>query len=509
MPDLFPDLAQLHFLRPWWLLVLPATALLFALVSRRDDPVRAWRDVIAPELLSHLVVGESQAGSFRPLHLLSAVLVLSSIALAGPTWELETPPIDADRAPVVIALDVSASMNRDDVAPTRLERAKQKARDLVAARAGARTGLVAYAGSAHTVLPPTDDPDVMAHYVEALSTDVMPTAGKNAGAALAEAKALLSGEEVPGAVVFLTDGIETRDRAAIAEEGQGLELMALAVGSAQGLAPVDDLFDVVGLTVDDSDVLEIADAVRNATGATESIDGRQRWRDFGFYLLYPIVALALLAFRRGFGLRWTAAALAFLFVASPSAASAFTFADLWLTPDQQGRYWFDRGDYERAAEHFVDPFWKGAACYRAADYECAEEAWATLEGPDARFDLGNARALLGDDSGAIEAYQEALAARPDWEDAKHNLALVRKRREDPGEEDPDVPPPTFDADDVKFDNEANKGTRGEVDLPALSDEQIGELWLRGLKSDPADFLRMKFAFQEEAADRARRDGGAP
>lgn len=502
-----PDFGAFHFLRPWWLLVLPATAFLFVVVSRRDDPVRPWRDVIDPELLSHLVVGEARAGTFRPVHLLTAILVLSALALAGPTWEREVPPIDADRAPVVIALDVSASMNRDDVAPSRLERAKQKARDLVAARAGARTGLVAYAGTAHTVLPPTDDPDIPAHYVAALSTDVMPVAGKNASSALARARALLAGEERPGAVVFLTDGIEARDHGAMASAGEeGVEVYALAVGPARGLAPVEDVVDVVDLTVDDSDVNEIAQGVRDSTGAIESVDGATRWKDFGFYLLYPIVGLALLGFRKGFGLRWGAAVFACGIVAAPAPASAFTFADLWLTPDQQGRYWFDRGDYERAAELFVDPFWRGAACYRADDLECATDAWSNLESPEALYDIGNAWARRGQDAAAIAAYERALAARPGWRDAEFNLALVKKRRDQPSDEE--APPPTFDADDVRFDDDENTGTRGEVDLPGLSDEQIGALWLRGLKSDPADFLRLKFAFQDEANERARAAGGA-
>ncbi len=507
MPDL-GGLALFHFLRPWWLLVLPVAGLLLWFVSRRDDPVRPWRDVIAPELLSHLVVGESRAGTFRPVHLVALLLALSAIALAGPTWERETPPVDADRAPLVIALDVSASMNRDDVAPTRLERAKQKARDLIAERAGARTGLVVYAGSAHVVLPPTEDPDILAHYIEALSTEVMPVAGKDAAAALGEARVLLAAEDVPGAVVFLSDGIETGDRAAFeAARREGLQMVALAVGPEQGLAPVAGVVDVVGLTVDDSDVVEIARDVRDATGAADRIDGGARWKDFGVYLLYPIVALALFSFRRGFGLRWSAGAAGLLIVMTPVPAAAFSFMDLWLTPDQQGRYWFDRGDYEQAAGLFVDPFWRGAACYHADDFACAVEAWSDLDSPDAIYDLGNARARQGDYEAAAEAYERALAARPEWPAAKANLALMRRNLE--RAEDPDAPPPTFDADDVKFDNDQNKGTRGEVDMAGLSDEQIGELWLRGLKSDPADFLRLKFAFQEEAAQRGKTSRGVP
>ncbi len=509
MPDA-DTLGAFHFLRPWWLAVVPVTGLLLALVTRRDDPVRPWRNVIAPELLAHLVVGESRRQRFRPVHLLATLLALSSIALAGPTWEREAPPLDADRAPLVIALDVSASMDREDVAPSRLERAKQKARDLVAARAGARTGLVAYAGSAHVVLPPTEDPDVLAHYVAALSTDVMPLAGKNASAALAEARALLASEEVPGAVAFLTDGIEAGHREALkAARRDGLSVLALSVGPEQGLVPVADVVEVVGLTVDGRDVADIARRVRAATGALDTIDRMNRWKDFGFYLLYPIVALALLSFRRGFGLRWGAAAAAFLYVWSPTPAAAFSFLDLWLTPNQQGRYWFDRGDYERAAATFEDPFWQGVACYRSGDLECATVAWSPLKSPEAIYDLGNVWARLGDYESAAAAFERALVVRPGWSDAEANLALMRKKLAQPDDDDDDVPPPTFDADDVRFDNKENRGSRGEVEMQGLSDEQIGELWLRGLKSDPADFLRLKFAFQEEAKERERAFGEPP
>ena len=495
-----PELGEFHFLRPGWLLLLPLAAGLFFVVSRRDDPVRAWREVIAPELLRHLVVGEEKRGRFRPVHVLALLLSLAGVAMAGPTWERERPPGDADRTPVVIALDASASMNRDDVPPTRLERAKQKARDFVDERVGARTGLVAYAGSAHVVLPPTEDPEILAHYVSALSTDVMPVAGKDASAALREATRLLKGEGAGGVVLFLTDRMEEADRAAIEEaRSGGVDVRVLAIGSERGFSAVDDVVEVEALSVDDGDVRSIALALRD--GSAGAVDERlDRWKDEGFYLLYPIVILALFGFRRGFGLRWTSVvALAWLGWASP--AHAFSFVDLWLTPDQQGRAAFDRGDYAGASKLFTDPFWRGVACYRDGDFPCAAEAWEAVRGPDAAYDLGNAYAQLGDFESAAAAYERALAARPGWREAEANLAVVRRRLEASPEEDDDLPPPTFDADDVKFDNKENKGTRGEVDLPGLSNEQIGELWLRGLKSDPADFLRLKFSFQAEERTR--------
>ena len=69
--------------------------------------------------------------------------MIASLALAGPTWKREPTPFSEDQAPLVIALDVSSSMEMTDIQPSRLQRAQQKVRDLLALRSGARplTGL--------------------------------------------------------------------------------------------------------------------------------------------------------------------------------------------------------------------------------------------------------------------------------------------------------------------------------------------------------------------------------
>ena len=202
MPEL-SGVGDFHFLRPLWLIgVLPGLTL-FWLVRWRDDPIRAWRGVIAPHLLDHLVVGREAGARFRPIHLIVAIVILGSTGAAGPTWRREPLPFTEDKAPLVIAIELSSTMNAIDVPPTRLERAQQKIRDLLELRAGARTALLAYAGSAHTVMPLTDDPQVLEIYLMALSTDVMPLAGDDAGAALALAKRMLESEDVPGSILWL------------------------------------------------------------------------------------------------------------------------------------------------------------------------------------------------------------------------------------------------------------------------------------------------------------------
>ena len=154
-------LAQFHFLRPELLLLLPGPLLVYWFVRRREDARQRWKGLIAGHLLEHLLVGRREGRRLRPVHLVAAVLLAAIVAAAGPAWERELPPFAEETAPMVVVLQLSQSMDAIDVAPTRLERAKQKVRDLVRLRPGARTGLFVYGATAHMVLPLTDDGGLM------------------------------------------------------------------------------------------------------------------------------------------------------------------------------------------------------------------------------------------------------------------------------------------------------------------------------------------------------------
>ncbi|MEE8525522.1 MAG: VWA domain-containing protein [Thermoanaerobaculia bacterium] len=326
---------ELHFLRPWWLLALLPALLLWLILRRREDANRQWRRVIAPHLLAYLEVGAGDRWRFRPLHLVVSVLVLGTIAAAGPTWEREISPFTEDTAPLVIALDLSTTMNAVDVQPTRLERAKQKVRDLLALRTGARSALIAYAGSAHTVLPLCDDPTVFETFLAALGSDLMPVAGKAPARALALAEELLADETVPGSILFLTDGIAAEQVPAFVDHGQRSddEVLVLAVGTRDGgpvrqgesgfetdasgrriMATLDveglrtleseaGVF-VAGVTVDEADVGRIQRRVQSHLRAVQQQDETARWKDQGYWLTVPVAFLCLLWFRKGWTVRW-------------------------------------------------------------------------------------------------------------------------------------------------------------------------------------------------------------
>ncbi len=151
-------LANFHFLRPGWLLLLLPAAWLCWRVFRQSDPAGAWRSVIEPQLLAALSIDEPAGrGRLRPAHLLAAALLTAVLALAGPAWERQPTPFAEDQAAVFLLVQVTPSMLARDVPPSRLERAVQKIGDFLELRPGQRTGLVAYAGTAHLAMPLTSD----------------------------------------------------------------------------------------------------------------------------------------------------------------------------------------------------------------------------------------------------------------------------------------------------------------------------------------------------------------
>jgi Ca-activated chloride channel homolog len=525
---MLPDLAEFHFLRPQWLWLAVPTALVVWLFHWRDDPERPWRGLVAPHLLPHLLVGGGGRFRLRPVHWAAAFLLLATLAVAGPTWQREPPPFVRDEAPLVVALDLSRTMDAIDVSPSRLERGKQKIRDLLALRDGARTALLAYAGSAHLVLPLTEDRTILETYLEALATGLMPEPGKDAPRALAVAEELLAKEPVAGTILFVTDGISKAQVPAFAAQKakSRTQIVVLGVGTSEG-GPVRDgrgllteggrrvtaSLDRDGLeamareagafvataTLDDSDVARIQRGVQSHMEAAIQNDPAARYRDFGWYLTPALAILGALWFRRGFSLRWASVLLLATFAATPAHAADWRAIDLLATRDQQGRHYFDKGDYKTAAERFRDPMWKGAACYRAADYACAVDAFARVESPEAWYNLGNAYARTGELKLAVAAYDKALAGRPGWPEATANRDRVRAHipKEETGDDEEGEVDSSQKPNEVQFDEKSKKGKPGKVEVKPLSDEEIARMWLRGVETSPAGFLKMRFARQAQ------------
>jgi len=179
----------------------------------------------------------------------------------------------------------------------------------------------------------------------------------------------------------------------------------------------------------------------------------------------------------------------------------WSFANLWLTPDQQAQRLFNQRKYEEAAKRFSDPTRQGMAMYRAGDFKTAAAAFARNDTPENVFNRGNALVMSGQYAAAIESYDRALKLRPDWTAAQVNrsIAVARRDRMAPPKDDAGGTGGQLAADQIVFDNRAqNASQTQEVEAgkgDQLSDEALRALWLRRIQTKPADFLRAKFSYQ--------------
>jgi len=448
--------AELHLLRPLWLLTLLPFAGLLWLWWRRRGSGGDWQRICDPALLPHLLIRGAAAAPRWPLLLIGLGGGLGILALAGPVWHKVDQPVFRETSALVIALDLSRSMDSPDLAPSRLVRARLKLLDILERRREGQTALLVFADQAFAVTPLTDDTDTIASLAGALETGLMPGQGSSPDQALEKARELLSQAGArQGHVLLITDspGDErtTQVIARLRDEGHRLHL--LGVGTPEG-APIPvagggflkdakgaiviptldepalkHLAQVGGgryarLSVDNQDLNYLLQAIdaRPIEQQAERTDLRvDRWREEGPWLLLLLLPLAALAFRRGYlGLA------VMLLLPVPDPAQALDWQGLWQRPDQQAVALLQAGQAAAAAERFADPGWKAAAHYRAGDYEQTVAALDGLQDPESLYNKGNALARAGRLEEALEAYDRALAQAPGHADATYNRKLVEE-----------------------------------------------------------------------------------
>ncbi|MFG1302271.1 VWA domain-containing protein [Xanthobacter sp. V3C-3] len=296
-------LAQFHFLRPWWLLMaLPALGLWW-LQRREADTTARWRAVMDAPLLAALTVGGDRRRRIAPEHVLLAAWIVGIVAVAGPTWRQVPSPFAQSARPAMFVLKVTPSMQERDLPPTRLDRAREKMADLLKLREGAPTGLIAYAGSAHLVLPPTADAAVVTGMAGALAPGIMPRPGDGLAEAVRLAQQTLADAGQGGSIVVFAD---TAPRLTDVKDGAApVTLFAMrpadrakadpalaAASSALGA-------DLVVPTIDARDVEALARRLATAGPPPPAPGEAPRWQEAGWWLTAFVALLAALWFRRG------------------------------------------------------------------------------------------------------------------------------------------------------------------------------------------------------------------
>lgn len=295
-------LAQFHFLRPWWLLLLLPCVVLWLLQRRRTDSTARWRAAIDPVLLRHLTIGGEARRLLVPENLLLVTWLLVILAAAGPTWQQLPSPFAQGARPAMFVIKVTSSMLERDLAPTRLDRARQKMADLLKLREGAPTGLVAYAGSAHLVLPPTPDASILGTMAGGLAPDLMPRDGDALADAVNLAARTLADGGQGGSIVVFADAAQLSGKVA-ADAPIILFAMlppdrATADPSLQAAASTLHA-DRLTLTLDNSDIEGLARTLAKAGPPPSAPGTTPLWQEAGYWLTPFIALITLFWFRRG------------------------------------------------------------------------------------------------------------------------------------------------------------------------------------------------------------------
>lgn len=496
MNDIF---GQFHFLRQLWLLVIPIILCLWWLIRRRRQQSPVVVSGIAPHLAKALQVSNTASRRVVPIDGVGLCGVLLALAVAGPAWTRLPNPLLADTAPLVVAIKVTPSMEETDLAPNRLDRARFKITDLINSRAGGRTALLAYAGSAHQVAPLTEDANILRPLLESLQPRVMPREGDAPAKALALANDILATSDEPGAVLFVLDDFNPGDVAAFTANTELSHRIFFLIATDESYE-LPQLSQISGakalyLAPDDSDLSRISRWVDQAYVEALSGDERLQWQDRGWWLAIPAILLVLLWFRRGWTMHWVII-MALLPLLSPTTGHADGWKDWFLTHDQQGQRAMTKNDYAGAAGLFVDPGQQAYALMKAGQYPEAAEIFSRLDSYDAAMGEGLSRIHTREYRPAIEAFETALERRPEDRDAQNNLDVSKvilnyvetsREQSDTGEDS------GLGADDVVFDN---AGQRGQETTIQTDENDAGpktaEQWMASIDTDMADFLRFRF-----------------
>ncbi|NOZ03094.1 MAG: VWA domain-containing protein [FCB group bacterium] len=167
------------------------------------------------------------------------------IATAGPQVGTRVKPVERKGIDLIFAIDVSASMNAEDVKPNRLEKAKYEVAQIIKSLKGDRVGLIVFAGSSHMYLPLTTDYEAALLFLDAIDTKMIPTQGTALGAALKSGISAFPEEsEKYKVLVLVTDGEDHEGEAvAIAKQAAktGIVIHTVGVGTVTGsLIPIVD-----------------------------------------------------------------------------------------------------------------------------------------------------------------------------------------------------------------------------------------------------------------------------
>lgn len=235
----------LHPTYLWALAAAPIVVALFLWAAWRRR--RALKRFANLPLVKQLTEAAGRQRRRSRAVLLTLGVLLLALALAGPRYGTTLREVEREGIDLVIALDVSSSMLAEDIAPNRLERAKNEIKGVLEEIPGSRVGLVVFAGDAFIQCPLTSDHAAVRLFLDVVDPDLLPTPGTDFATAMRKVmdafETNTSNESArTRAVLFVSDGEHhggDLDEAVRDARREGIVFFAAGVGEKEG-APIPE-----------------------------------------------------------------------------------------------------------------------------------------------------------------------------------------------------------------------------------------------------------------------------
>lgn len=220
----------------WVLGIIPVIFLFFLVLQIWKQ--KSQNKFADKSLLKRLSPNRSLFKSVLKLVVVSLAFACLAIALVNPKIGTKLETVKREGVDIVFAIDVSKSMLAEDIAPNRLEKAKQLVTQIINNLASDRVGIIAYAGKAFPQLPITTDYAAAKMFLQNMNTDMLSSQGTAINEAIKLAKTYYDDEEQTNRVlIIISDGEDHSEQAAaVAEEAseEGIRIFTIGVGDVKG-----------------------------------------------------------------------------------------------------------------------------------------------------------------------------------------------------------------------------------------------------------------------------------
>ena len=436
--------AEPHYL--WLLIIIPFIFLISKVTAIYFAKFNNMQSFADKELIPHLINSKSQRVNKNFL-IWSILWILTILTLSGPRYGHTKIQVYKEIKSLVILLDLSYSMNGEDVSPSRLKRAKQEIADILKEKKqDLEIGLIGFSAVPHIITPLTYDSKTIMQLLPFIDTKLVTLEGSNIKLAIEKAKKLLNNNSYNKSILILSDGGFDDIKYNI---DSNISVSLMGFGSDIG-SPVKDnknqllkrngkvVIDKLqrkkmqkmvkngGLYIDSTSLGNDTKIVLDVFSKDKDKSQKQEkelnyWNEI-FYIPLIGVLLILITILLTNNLHYLFLIFIIIFI---------SYQDLHANPfkneQQQAQDSFLKKNYVDAIEKFDNSYQKGVAQYKAGKYEEAEKSFSIINNAKSFYNLGNSLFRQNKFEEAVSAYQKSLKHNPNDEDTKHNLKLAKER----------------------------------------------------------------------------------